>query len=203
MDFIKVLIILTSVLATNYIHSENHIHEHGNIVLPRVEICNDSILSLLLDEVIPQAIKWERDSSEFDFYISISHYDKNWAKSNIDARDKTFLTFDLEKTGHHPFILEDSDSYMVVKGYLCFTTKAFSDLYTCPTGELRQFNYDNTDIRGEPEICSYWRFLVIGDLTNPEFENDTRMRYMESSQYKKMQDLKFPISDLIKNFHCN
>lgn len=164
----------------------------GQKELEHVEINNEYILDLLRNSILPQAIKWDRKSSEYDFYVrSLSDI--------IDGPSNTKIIFDLESTKHLPLDLESKYSYTIVDGYMLFLDKEFTEYYTRPVGDSKSFKYDGRDEREEPE-SSYWSFWVIENINNLEFQNNTRMRYIESVEYNKLRSKK--LDKLYPRFGC-
>ncbi len=165
----------------------------GEKELNHVEINNEYVLDLLRNSILPQAIKWDRKSSEYDFYVRMLNDVIDGYPSN------TIVIFDLESTNQVPLDLESKCSYTIVDDYILFLDKKFTEYYTHPVGDSKSFKYDGRDEREEPE-ASYWSFYVIGDDNKLEFQNDTRMRYMESVEYIKLRSKK--LDKLYPKFGC-
>lgn len=181
----RVIFYLISIVVHIAAQAYNDSAFNGQIELHQVEICNDAIRKLIVDSIIPDSKKWDRSANENDFYIRIHH------PHSDDDTYSLRISLSLENTKHQPLYLNESYRYAIVDGYILFLDQEFSELYTCLKQETQVFSFDGTNNREEPDKVCFWIFDMIGDIYNPCFYNDTRMRYYDSPEYRHVKFLKF------------
>ena len=158
----------------------------GSKEIKEVVICDTLILNILKNEIIPELISLDRNSSEYDIYLNVTETRiKNYYPSNYE------LSISAEETRNIPVCINDSDfcfTFTQINGYTIFIRQEFGIYYTKPKEPKshRLFDFDNRRKRPSIGNNATWKYFIIGGLKNPnQLLFKSKIHYAISSEYKR------------------
>ena len=140
----------------------------GSKEIKEVVICDTLILNLLKNEIIPELISLDRNSSEYDIYLNV----RNWSHSKSFPSDYE-LVISARKTYGIPDCINNPNCryrFTELNGYTIFIEFEFEYYYTKlkEPESHRLFNFDNQSNQQRMGHEAQWVYYLIGDVKNPD-----------------------------------